>query len=81
MFSVIEDGEDLSVSVYGSEQCVCGSVRFSFPDTAERHAQLDLLRSWAQNNTALTYVADGARVTLADEGAPGAQAWLEALLG
>ena len=80
IFTVDEDGEDLSVSVYGSEQCVCGSVRFSFPRAVERQARLDLLRSWERAGTAITYVAEGGNVTLVDERDEGAKAWLAELL-
>src|SRR5215470_17563846 len=80
VLSVAEDGPDLAVSVYGSEQCVCGSVRFSFPKAAERQARFDLIRSWADAGTSITYIAEGGRGTLVDEDDEGAKAWLAELL-
>ncbi len=81
IFDVVEIGEDLAVSVYGSEKCVCGSVTFTFPNSADRRDRRELIESWARSGTPITYVASHGNVTLVDELDARAQEWLASQLG
>lgn len=65
--SATSDGQYLHVDVYGGAENVCGSIRFTCPDRAERASRLRVLQRWARNNTTVTYVATGSTITLQNE--------------
>ncbi len=67
VFGVESVGEELRVDVYGSTDCVCGSLLYRFEDPAERQERLDLLRSWRDGSTLVTYVCRDDAGALLDE--------------
>lgn len=69
VFDVVVEGAAVSVDIYGSRSNVCGSVRFTFEERAERAAQLRLLRRWQRDQTPLTFVSHGSTVALTDDAA------------
>ena len=46
VFAVVEDGDDLLVSIYGGAERCCGLVRFTFDEPRERRSQLARLTRW-----------------------------------
>ncbi len=69
VFDVVVDGADVSVDIYGSRSNVCGSIRFTFVDRAERAEQVRLLRRWQRDETPLTFVSRGSTVALTNDAA------------
>ena len=59
VLAVVEDGDDLLVSVYGGAVKACGLVRFTFRDDAERHAQRARLERWKTEERPVTLMATG----------------------
>jgi hypothetical protein len=64
VFDVSVEGPVVNVAVYGGQDNVCGSVRFTFHDAEERQDHLRRLRAWAQQAVPLFLVADGERASL-----------------
>jgi hypothetical protein len=81
VFDVAVEGADVSVDIYGSRSNVCGSIRFTFEERAERAAQVRLLRRWQQDGTPLTFVSHGSTVALTNDAALMARAGDEPALG
>ncbi|HEX2848990.1 MAG TPA: hypothetical protein VHN98_00485 [Acidimicrobiales bacterium] len=69
VFEVAVDGNEVRVDIYGGDDNVCGSVRFTFENASVRRRQVEQLEAWKRRETALTFVADGPTVSLADLGA------------
>jgi hypothetical protein len=67
VLGAVVDGDDVHVDVYGSASNICGSVRFTFADAAQRSDMVSQLEEWAADGTALTYVQRGSSVTLQDD--------------
>ncbi|HUR17865.1 MAG TPA: hypothetical protein VMZ51_02875 [Acidimicrobiales bacterium] len=67
VFSVESIGDELRVDIYGGPECVCGSLRYTFEDSEERQARLDLLERWRVEATLVTYVCRDDAGALLDE--------------
>jgi hypothetical protein len=67
VFGVESVGDELRVDIYGSADCVCGSLLYRFDDPIERQERLDLLRSWRDQATLVTYVRRHDAGALLDE--------------
>jgi hypothetical protein len=59
----------LHVDLYGSTSNICGNVRFTFPEAAERRQMLDLLHRWAADAVPVTFVRTSTSVALQYHGA------------
>ncbi len=64
VLAVVEDGDDLLVSVYGGVVKACGLVRFTFGDGGERRAQLARLERWRTEERPVTLLATGDSIRL-----------------
>lgn len=62
-----ESGADVLVSVYGSRDNVCGTVRFTFGDPAARDRSLRVLRRWAADDAPVALFACGDELSLFSE--------------
>lgn len=60
-------GDELRVDIYGGSECVCGSLVYRFEDPAERAVRLELLTSWRDQETLVTYVCRDDAGALLDE--------------
>lgn len=67
VFGVESVGEELRVDIYGGTDCVCGSLLYRFPDAGELEERLELLRTWRDESTAVTYVCRENAGSLLDE--------------
>lgn len=67
VLSVEGVGEELRVDIYGGPECVCGSLLYRFEDAEERQARLDLLLTWRDDATLVTYVCRDDAGALLDE--------------
>ena len=67
IFDATVEGDEVLVDLYGGEESVFGSVRFSFPDRSERNRRLAALRSWRDAGLPVTFVAHDDIVTLVSE--------------
>lgn len=70
-----EQGEDVVVSVYGGRENVCGTVRFTFGDRAERARSLRVLRRWSERDVAVSLLSSGDQMSLFCE-----RTWLDRVL-
>lgn len=59
----------LHVDLYGSEACICGTVRFTFSDADHRAKMLALLERWAAHNVPLTFTRTESSLALEQQGA------------
>jgi hypothetical protein len=64
VLAATEAGHDVVVSVYGSREGVCGTVRFTFDEPEERSRSLRLLRRWAQGDVAVALLSHGDELSL-----------------
>lgn len=64
VLSASELGEDVVVSVYGGRDNVCGTVRFTFSDDAERSRSLRILRRWLEEDVAVSLLCSGDEISL-----------------
>src|SRR5690606_35604263 len=64
VFDVTVDGDDVLVDLYGGPRNLCGTVRFTFPDEAERHTTVQRLRRWADHGDLVTLFAAGDTIRL-----------------
>jgi hypothetical protein len=64
VLAVVEDGDDLLVSVYGGVVKACGLVRFTFGDADERRTQRARLDRWRTEERPVTLLATGDSVRL-----------------
>lgn len=62
-------GHEVHVDLYGSEDNICGHVRFVFPAWRERAERLRTLRSWERHDTRVTFVGSAGTVTLLNDAA------------
>lgn len=67
VLSASELGDDIVVSVYGSRDHVCGTVRFTFADAGERARALLVLRRWGDRDTTVSLLSHGDEMTLFSE--------------
>jgi hypothetical protein len=67
VFDVQRDGNDVHVDLYGGRDNVCGSVRFTFPDPADRRRNLNQLRDWMHDGIPVALLAYGDTITLLSE--------------
>lgn len=67
VFAVVERRNDLSVSIYGGDRNVCGSIRFTFTELTQRRAMAKLLDRWRRHATAVTFVATGSTIALQND--------------
>lgn len=67
VFDVSVDEDELVVDLYGGDESVFGTVRFSFPDLGERRRRQGALESWRDNALPVTFVTSGEVVTLVSE--------------
>lgn len=67
IFDVHRDGDDVHVDLYGGRENVCGSVRFTFPDAADRRRNLNQLKAWQQDSVPVALLAYGDTITLLSE--------------
>lgn len=64
VFDVVEDGNDLHVDIYGGASNVCGTVRFTFLDPAERTSMKSVLARWQRDSTPVTFVSSDTTIAL-----------------
>lgn len=67
VFRVECDGADVRVDIYGSDDCVCGTLVYRFEDERERDQRARLLRRWCDDGVAVTYVRREGCAALLDE--------------
>ncbi|HUP70654.1 MAG TPA: hypothetical protein VM142_12695 [Acidimicrobiales bacterium] len=67
VLSVERVGDELRVDIYGGPECVCGSLLYRFEDADERELRLELLTSWRDDETLVTYVCRDDAGALLDE--------------
>ena len=67
VFAVSVDQEEVVVDLYGGDESVFGTVRFSFPDPGERHQRYRALEGWRDHGLPVTFVTSGEVVTLVSE--------------
>ena len=65
----MEQGADVVVSVYGSRDNVCGTVRFTFDDHSERSRSLRILGQWSEGDVAVSLLSHGDEMSLFSEAA------------
>lgn len=53
VLDVAEEYDFLRVSIYGSSDCVVGTLNYHFEDDEIRRGHLATIQGWADNNTAL----------------------------
>jgi hypothetical protein len=64
IFDVHVDGDDVHVDVYGGRKPVCGSVRFTFPDDAERTRHVTRLQQWRDKGMQVALWSAGSTLRL-----------------
>lgn len=64
MLAVVEQGDDLLVSVYGGPKSACGLVRFTFEGLGERAAQRARLERWKTEERPVALMTTGDSVRL-----------------
>ena len=67
VFEVAEHGDDVHVDIYGGDEHVCASIRFTFIDAGDRRRHMRTLRYWQRNRVPLTFVARGSTVALMND--------------
>jgi hypothetical protein len=67
VFEVAVEEEELVVDLYGGDESVFGTVRFSFPDPGERHQRCQALEGWRDGGLPVTFVTSGEVVSLVSE--------------
>lgn len=68
-------GKRVTVDVYGGAGATCGVVVYEFPDTPTSVAQEQVLRSWRDASTVLTFVHRDDEVALIDDVAQFEASW------
>ena len=69
VFGAAAMGDVLQVDIYGSEACICGTVRFTFPVARRRATMLALLERWAAEAVPLTFSRSESSLALEAHGA------------
>ena len=64
VLAVVEQGDDLLVSVYGGPKGACGLIRFTFEGAAERTAQRRRLERWKTEERPVALMTTGDSVRL-----------------
>ena len=75
VLEVARAGKRVTVDVYGGAGATCGIVVYDFPDTATSREQEQVLRSWRDAATVLTFVHRDDEVALIDDVAQFEASW------
>jgi len=75
VLSVQREGKRVTVDVYGGAGATCGIVVYDFPDTATSVEQEQVLCSWRDAATVLTFVHRDDEVALIDDVAQFQASW------
>lgn len=75
VLDVQRNGKRVSVDVYGGGGASCGVVVYEFPDTGTSEEQEQVLRSWRDAATLLTFVHRDDEVALIDDVAQFRASW------
>ena len=75
VLSVERKGKRVTVDVYGGAGATCGIVVYDFPDTHTSVEQEQVLRSWRDASTVLTFVHRDDEVALIDDVAQFEASW------
>lgn len=75
VLDVKRDGNCVSVDVYGGTSPSCGFVVYQFPDTSTSEVHEQVLRSWRDAATVLTFVVRDDEVALIDDAAQFEASW------
>jgi len=67
IFGIEQVGEALLVDLYGSSDCVCGTLIYRFSDASERRERNRLLGEWCRESVPVTYVRRDHAGALLDE--------------
>jgi hypothetical protein len=67
LFDVYEVHNDVHVDLYGGEECVCGSVTFTFNKDEDREKALRQLERWYKDQSPVALLTFGDRITLLSE--------------
>lgn len=67
ILSVDVDGQVVLVDVYGGQDNLCASVRYTFEDARVRDRNVTRLRRWAAADDELSLLIDGSTVTFVNE--------------
>jgi hypothetical protein len=67
VFDVCVEEDEIVVDLYGGEESVFGTVRFSFPNAGERRQRRRALEAWRDGALPVTFVTSGEVVTLVSE--------------
>ena len=75
VLEVERKGRRVTVDVYGGDGATCGIVVYDFPDTDTSTEQEQVLRSWRDAATVLTFVHRDDEVALIDDVAQFEASW------
>lgn len=75
VLDVQRSGRRVSVDVYGGAGPTCGVVVYEFPDAGTCEEQEQVLRSWRDSATVLTFVSRDDEVALIDDVAQFRASW------
>ena len=75
VLSVERTGKRVTVDVYGGAGATCGIVVYDFPDTGTSEDQEQVLCSWRDAGTVLTFVHRDDEVALIDDVAQFEASW------
>lgn len=75
VLDVKRDGNWVSVDVYGGTAPTCGVVVYQFPDASTSEVHEQVLRSWRDTATVLTFVLRENEVALIDDVAQFEASW------
>lgn len=75
VLDVKQDGNRVSVDVYGGTAPGCGVVVYQFDDASQSEEQAEVLRSWRDAATVLTFVLREGEVALIDDVAQFRASW------
>ena len=78
VLDVQREGLRISVDVYGGNESTCGVVVYDFPDASTSEEQEQVLRSWQDAATVLTFVHRDDEVALIDDVAQFEASWAAA---
>ena len=81
VLEVARKGKRVTVDVYGGAGATCGIVVYEFPDAATSAEQEQVLRTWRDASTILTFVHREDEVALIDDVAQFEASWSAAADG
>lgn len=67
MLDVAEQGDEVTVSVYGGDPTLCTVLTFQWPDVRERRAMLAILDGWARTDEPVVVITRPDEVRLVSE--------------